>query len=265
MVSRIWSFNASCIGASHLKTGKVCQDFSLSWNTDNAAIITVADGHGSEAHLRSDRGARFAAEAALQCIKELLLVKQAAFSCPNTVLSALEKSIIAAWYEKIADDIRGEAADGNAFSLYGTSLYGTTLLAAAMTHNFWFAIQIGDGKCVVINEDNSISQPLPWDDRCFLNRTTSLCDEDAKNLFRHFYSEKLPLAIFLGSDGIDDSFPLNENEAHLARFYRSVYQNFLDEGLHKGETQFREILPLFTQKGSGDDVSTAGIIKKIAY
>jgi len=44
-----------------------------------------------------------------------------------------------------------------------------------------------------------------------------------------------------------------------------VYQHFLDEGLCRGETQFREILPLFTQKGSGDDVSAAGIIKKSAH
>jgi len=67
----------------------------------------------------------------------------------------------------------------------------------------------------------------------------------------------------LGSDGIDDSFPINENEGYLANFYLSVYRNFLEEGLEKGELQLREILPKITLKGSNDDISIAGIIRNI--
>jgi len=267
-------FNTSCIGASHLKAGKPCQDFSLSWNSGVSAIIAVADGHGSEEHFRSGRGSRFAAEAAVQCIKELILLKTDRLHDPDAALEALEKSIIAVWYEKIANDVQGDPIDGDA-----VSPYGTTLLAAAMTGHYWFAIQIGDGKCVVIDGGGNAAQPVPWDDRCFLNWTTSLCDEDAVRNFRHFYSEaqpsadklpsagellsagELPSAIFLGSDGIDDSFPLNENDEHLAGFYRNVFNNFINEGLHNGKKQLKEMLPLLTQKGSGDDVSVAGIIR----
>jgi hypothetical protein len=87
---------------------------------------------------------------------------------------------------------------------------------------------------------------------------------DAVDLFRHYYSETLPLAVFLGSYGIDDSFPVNENEneEYLSDFYTSVYRNFLDEGLQKGKIQVTEMLPKLTQKGSGNDVSIAGIIRK---
>jgi len=252
------AFSATSTGASHIKTNKPCQDYSLCWTTGKIAIAALADGHGADVHFRSDRGSRFAAEAAIQCLKEFVLQNKRALPDPATLLSALEKSIIAAWYEKIADDMRGDAIDGDAFIPYGT-----TLLAAAATERYWFAIQIGDGKCVVFNADNSITQPVPWDDRCFLCRTTSLCDEDAAGLFRHFYGETLPLAIFLGSDGIDDSFPVKDNEEHLARFYLEVYRNFVKEGLRKGSSQLREMLPLLTQKGSGDDVSIAGIIRNI--
>ena len=60
-------------GASHTKTGKPCQDFSVSWQSDdrqNLAVI-VCDGHGSDTYVRSDVGAKLAAEAALAAIKEL--------------------------------------------------------------------------------------------------------------------------------------------------------------------------------------------------
>jgi len=255
---RVSAFNASCIGASHIKEERPCQDYSLCWTDGKSAIAAVADGHGADVHFRSDRGSRFAAEAALHCIKEFITLKTAPLSEPDALLSALEKSIIAEWQKKVACDVKANLIEGDVFETYGT-----TLIAAAVTPHYWFAIQIGDGKCVVINRNKEAEQPVPWDDRCFLNRTTSLCDEEAAALFRHYYSETQPLAIFLGSDGIDDSFPVNENEKHIARFYYNVYDNYLKEGIKKGSSQLSEMLPRFTQKGSGDDVSIAGIIKNI--
>jgi len=255
---RLSAFNASCIGASHTKEEKPCQDYSLCRADGKTAIAAVADGHGSDVHYRSDRGARFAAETALHCIREFITLKTSPICEPTALLNTLEKSIIAEWHERVACDVKANPIEGNVLNPYGT-----TLIAAALTSHYWFAIQIGDGKCVVINRDKEVIQPIPWDERCFLNRTTSLCDEEAASLFRHFYSETLPIAIFLGSDGIDDSFPVNENEKHLARFYQNVFDNFVKEGLKNGEIQLREMLPRFTQKGSGDDVSIAGIFRNL--
>jgi hypothetical protein len=255
------AFSATCIGASHLKTKTPCQDYSASWASGQTAVAAVADGHGNEAHFRSDRGSRFAVDAAIHCIKEFVAQQKGALSDPSAALTILEKSIIAAWHEKIICDIKAnpynvDIIDGNMIDPYGT-----TLLAAAITEHYWFAIHIGDGKCVVIDEAYTISQPVPWDDRCFLFETTSLCDEDAIRLFRHYYDETLPLAIFLGSDGVDDSFPINGNEEYLGNFYYSLLMNFADEGLKKGKEELQEVLPLLTEKGSGDDISIAGIIR----
>ena len=257
----VFAFSSTCIGASHLKTETPCQDFSSHWNFKKTAIIAVADGHGSDDHYRSDRGSRFAVEAAMHCIKELIYINKKEIKKPDIALESLEKSIIALWYEKIAENIRGDPIDKCLVPEEAFTPYGTTLLAAAITGHYWFALQIGDGKCVCFDTDGSASQPVPWDEKCFLNRTTSLCDENAKSLFRHFYSGSLPTAIFIGSDGVDDSFPINKNEEHLARFYKSVYNNFVNEGRQNGEIQLRDMLPLLTKKGSGDDVSIAGLIR----
>ena len=267
MVKKPGAFNVSCIGESHIRNGIICQDYSGSWvstaDAGDIAIIAVADGHGAAAHSRSDRGARFAVDAAISCIQEFVLQKRKSLSNPDSDLAALEKSIIAAWHEKVnndsdADPLNNDVChDGDYISHYGT-----TLLAAAVTRFYWFAIQIGDGKCVIFNEKLHFCQPVPWDDRCFFNITTSLCDEEAASLFRHFYSEEFPIAIFLGSDGIDDSFPANNNGLHLGRFYTSVLKNFLTEGHEKGKTDLLNMLPLLTKKGSGDDVSIAGIVRR---
>ncbi|GBU28942.1 hypothetical protein R84B8_02504 [Treponema sp. R8-4-B8] len=262
MVDKISVFAESCTGASHIQIGKECQDFSVCIKTEKTAIIAVADGHGSDEYFRSARGACFATTETIKRINNFLKIHDDVLCETEQItdieLKTLEKSIVDGWREAITEDLKREPVENGT-----VTAYGTTLLAAAMTERYWFALQIGDGKCVIINEDNSVLQPVPWDDRCFLNRTTSLCDENACALFRHYYSETLPLAVFLGSDGIDDSFPINGNDEYLANFYTSVYRNFLDEGLQKGKIQLRDMLPKLTQKGSGDDVSIAGMIRGI--
>jgi hypothetical protein len=60
--------------------------------------------------------------------------------------------------------------------------YGCTLIAYVQTPDYWFAFHIGDGKCIcfdVEDEQLKITQPIPWDEKCFLNKTTSISDSHA--------------------------------------------------------------------------------------
>ena len=234
-----FSFNSTCIGASHLKEKKTCQDFSAYKSNPKFAIVAVADGHGGEEYFRSDKGARFAVESAMSCIEEFFLTNDSPLNNAEESLKALEATIFISWHEKIINDIKKNPVKIEQKRSDFYTPYGSTLIAAALTGFNWFAIQIGDGKCVVINNDKSFSQPVPWDERCFLNQTTSLCDDDAGCNFRHFYNKEKPLAVFLGSDGIDDSFPVNKNEEHLFSFYQGIYNNFKKEGFKKGAKQLR--------------------------
>jgi hypothetical protein len=129
----------------------------------------------------------------------------------------------------------------------------------AVTDEFWFGLQIGDGKCVVLNGEG-FTQPIPWDDACFLNVTTSICDTNASERFRHFFSQELPVGIFIGTDGVDDSYPVAENESHLYNLYEKIAANFMYTGFDQGFTELRAFLPRLSEKGSGDDVSIAGFL-----
>lgn len=73
-MSNIIVFNSTHKGASHYKNGKPCQDYSLSYQSDDESLYVsiVCDGHGGDTYVRSDRGSRLAAEITLQAIKEFV-------------------------------------------------------------------------------------------------------------------------------------------------------------------------------------------------
>ena len=139
--------------------------------------------------------------------------------------------------------------------------YGCTLMAYVQTPDYWFSFHVGDGKCVsmrVIEERLVCEQPIPWDDRCFLNKTTSLCDSNALEEFRYCYQGdgNFPLAMFLGSDGMDDSYGDGYN---LYNFYIQLYKMIIRKGVEKAHKELKKYLPVISRMGSKDDMSVAGI------
>lgn len=268
------AFNRTSIGHNHIRVNKVCEDASGSYTSDTMTIAVVADGHGSDNYPRTERGSRFAVQAAMNCVKEFM----ERFSPDEltheknhpTIFDQLSKSILSAWHTFVEDDCtenpfsEGElvvAADK--YKKYYQSgenvakAYGTTLIIIGATKEYWFGLHIGDGKCVSVDTEGNFSQPIPWDDNCHSNITTSICDSDASEEFRYFVSKEIPLAVFIGTDGIDDSYSGNDE---LDSFYQSVLTIFGEHGFEVGCNEVEEYLPTLSQRGSGDDVSIAGIL-----
>jgi hypothetical protein len=94
------------------------------------------------------------------------------------------------------------------------------------------------------------SAPIPDDGQCVFNFTTSLCADDAIQSFRSYASDVLPEAIFLITDGVVNSFKDEKGVYELLR-------KFLES---RDAEELKEFLPILSKKGSGDDVSIAGII-----
>ena len=131
------------------------------------------------------------------------------------------------------------------------------MIAYVVTEKFSFGMQIGDGKCVVIDQNGTVSEPIPWDENCQMNVTTSICDSDASDEFRFFVTAEKPSAVFCGSDGIDDSYA---NVEEMYALYRSILKIFVEHGIDVGKSEIKEYLPVLTKRGSGDDVSIALIM-----
>ena len=259
----------------------MCQDYSYSHIDENGlAIAVVCDGHGGKHYFRSDVGARFATEIIANNVREFvnhidetLLVgqpftQQAAIQTEidrqdfrkerpvDNAFRQLFASIIGQWQQRIEQHAATHALTEKEIAqveeqyrkefLSGYKLekiYGCTLMAYVSTPKYWFAFHLGDGKMISFDREAQWKEPVLWDDRCFLNKTTSICDSDALNEFRYTYQGDggFPVAIFLGSDGMDDSFG---EETNLVNFYVRVAKSLVKDGFEATFADIKDSLPV---------------------
>lgn len=288
------SLNFSCQGESHIATGKVCQDYSYSKVYENGnAIAIVCDGHGGKRYFRSDIGAKIAAEVAECKVRAFIdevglsLLKGASFTQCGTISEQITNqdfdktsnterafrqlfgSIIYEWNAQVLEhaskhpieEPEKEGLEERWIKEFEAKynlekVYGCTLLVCVYTPGFWFAFQIGDGKCFACDENGNWNEPIPWDERCFLNKTTSICDSSAIDEFRYCYdgTGNFPIAVILGSDGIDDSFGAEENQAN---FYVQILKSIAKSGIEATLSEIKSTLPQLSKIGSQDDMSIA--------
>lgn len=287
----IQSYHFSCQGESHKADNKPCQDASFSAVSDDGlAMAIVCDGHGGERYFRSDVGSRLAVDVICDSVKTFVenIDKNLFIGKPYTAQEAITSeevvrkqtpidvafrqlfsSIIYQWNQKIAEHATNtpvseweqehvpqkyldELTTNETFE----KLYGCTLMVFVQTPDYWFAFHLGDGKCISFQKEPLWSFPIPWDDRCFLNKTTSICDSNAINEFRYCYEGDghFPMAVFLGSDGMDDSFG---EDANLVNFYIQVVKMLVTDGLDETIKSIESDLPQLSKIGSKDDMSIA--------
>lgn len=263
------TFNMSVIGQSHITKEKICQDYSVSYYDEQIAIAVVCDGHGGNEYFRSDKGAKFACESALSSIKEFSQYEMNDINKnSDKILNQLIKSIIFKWNTCIYNDIDENNFTEEEISTLSDkekekinkkpeSAYGTTLIAVAVLQNYWFCLQIGDGNCTCIYEDGEIDCPVPQDDKCMFNVTTSMCDSNAFFNFRHYFSQKLPTAIFISTDGIENSF---NSQNSMNEFFKKILNSFIDNDFDNALDELKLYLPDLSKKGSGDDLSISAIL-----
>jgi len=297
------SFAVTVQGGSHIKSGTVCQDASGFYDDDSVSIAVVADGHGDSNCFRSDRGATYAVNCAIKGIQQFVkeheaLFKQGILKKPDPpshreleklIREKLIRQTVASWNMLVMTDCQKnpftEQELENVSEKYRkryeeeeniNKAYGTSLIAAAITPWYWFAFHIGDGRFSVLYKDSEGDQPVPWDPKCYLNVTTSICDDDILDrveegvrTFLSLHTDKEPpAAFFLCSDGIDDNYPVDEKEnaAHLYRLYREIAVTFAEEGYDSTfgndgmSGQLKDLATGFATKGKGDDTSLAGIL-----
>jgi serine/threonine protein phosphatase PrpC len=284
------SFSAAVVGSSHTKYGKDLEDCTANYNNPKMSLAVVADGHGADECFRSARGAKTAVECAIKALHDFINELEPQFTAKllrkatppsrkefEELLRNLVNHIIARWHEGVEQHFKIEPFTPEELEKAGEKYrekfaagtdyykaYGTTLIAAACSKDYWFGIHIGDGRLTALYKNGTSDQPVPWDDKCFLNRTTSICDDDAAERARFYVSihkEKAPpAAVFLCSDGVDDNYPVEKNEEHLYKLYRTIALTFAEDGFESTCKQIKELANSFATKGKGDDTSIAGFI-----
>lgn len=270
-----FSHSSSSQGYSHIKANKECQDCSGCFCNSDMAIAIVADGHGSSDYPRTALGSKFAVEVALSSIKsfvETLLGDESLLPITDeeesSLFSNLEKNLLSQWHSRVEEHLRknpiteydlvnvtDKYKDKYLVEKKYEKAYGTTLIISCITKQFWFGIQVGDGRCVVFSTNGDVSEPIELDSRCHGNITTSICDDDALLEFHHYFSKQdIPVAVFVGTDGIDDSF---SSIQELYLMYLSMMKILCENGKTVFSKEVDSYLPELSKRGSGDDVSLA--------
>ena len=284
-------FNKTCQGASPIKSNKVCQDCSFSESTPELSIALVSDGHGGERYYRSHIGSELACEVSSDLIRIFVRQMPSDFfvGAPLTqygingeccgqpskkhidALRQLGNSIIAKWREKIEAHAKENPISAEEMSMVPeeyhrdltdknrlAKVYGCTLIGYVQTPSYWFGFQIGDGKCFSFHQETGPKEPIMWDDACFLNKTTSLCDSYASEKIRYSFQGDgdFPFAVFLGSDGLDDSFGEDKN---LINFYIQVLKLAYKSDPKNVENVLSSDLSILSKRGSQDDMSISAI------
>ncbi len=269
-------YSHSCIGASHIKQGKVCQDSSAGLTGKGFCLGTVCDGHGGADYFRSDIGSRIAAEAFVSGVKDSAFLKKISRADEDEAEALLQqfvKSLITRWnmaaeahlaanpiteaeLENVSKKAKAYYENGQRLA----SIYGTTFIGFAFVGDLCFGLQIGDGMCVAADKNGVLFNPIAEDGECFLNVTTSLSGEDAYEKFRTFIAKKgdtlFPSAVFLCTDGVSDSY-IEEN---FYEFVSMALENF--KSCDGAQNELFDYLPTLSEKGSGDDMSVCIIIDR---
>lgn len=283
------AFNVDEIGSSHIEKDLPKQDFSgsESGETENNipyAIAVVADGHGGPQYFRSNIGSEFAVEVCKEIVLDLIKKNINAKKNENNIKNNIKKQ----WDSKVKEHFK---ENGKCFSSseleslrkeiehtddptkkkklneylekYKSAdnitdntikkAYGSTLIAVAAWNDTVMGIHIGDGTCVALYEDGNMNQPIPADKNNVANITGSLCNEDPN--CRVYFFEEMPIAVFVASDGLDDSYG---NGELLYQFYRKLCMHFIDDGLDYKNTLQKQLSEI-SARGSHDDMSIAGI------
>lgn len=275
-------FCQSVQGAGHIKKDIPCEDYGIKFETDECKIFALGDGHGDSNCPRSSFGSRTICEIAVQELQlfakeirnqkweEQLMDKYGASELVNQLVT----SIFGKWSCAVNEDFlqnplsekeESEAKDYIERYRRGERIehiYGTTFIACLMTDEYALLLQQGDGRCVVFDCEGNATQPIPWDDRCFANVTTSVCDVDAVQSCRYHIidlKQNAIIACVAGSDGVEDSFGSMDK---MHTYYREKLQIACELGVEELEKHLSETLPGFSAEGSQDDTTICGLIER---
>lgn len=264
MVSAWVGVSASVRGSSHVRSGLVNQDAVGVARHGDGLVAAVADGHGGNRYVRSDRGARFAVALALELGGPLLedTPETGPASRPSReLMAALMAQVVPQWRAAVLADAAAAPFTAEERTRAGVELdgdvtvaYGATLLVTIASSEGVGLAQLGDGDVVAVGPDGVAARPVPDDPRLVAGQTTSLCLASALEDIRYgeLDAEQVELLV-LCSDGYGNSFAEE-------RWREDVAADLLDDVRRRGIDGVGTDLPDWlaqSAEAGGDDVSMA--------
>ena len=260
-----WAFGSSRTGASHLRSGRSCEDAFALWSGASGAApciaAAIADGHGDSRHDQSRAGAALAVHAA---IDELVSFHRLYGETGSRVVLRSEfradfaRRATRRWREAVLDDASHRKIDmavPDSSTPGDFSRYGTTLIATMILTDTILVAQIGDGDIVLVRPDGTLDAPIPADTTLMGSETRSLSSRDAHLLWRTATLDRGAGGVLIAAtDGVSDSFDGSEGE-EFKKFVTSLASRIREFGIESVAGSLDGWLDRYSELSSGDDMT----------
>lgn len=247
-------------GASHIVHQIPCQDANkIKIRKDGIVIAAVADGHGSKKCRYSDMGANLATEVFIDIIDNLVEeTKQDEEKLIQLLRQSKSQDVIeeicTIWKERIHEDFLQREEEE-----FTEELYGTTLLGILVTDQFVFAMQIGDGDIVFVNETgvHRVIEPMKFLGTETYSMSSVRPWSQAIAYFQRLeMAKKSPCMFLLSTDGFINSF-INDHEYEVS--CNDYFHTLQEYGAKAVQENLYDWLTETSKSGCGDDITLVGI------
>lgn len=269
------TITASVIGPTHVKKNTPNQDaFAIEKGADRL-LISLGDGHGSDACFRSHLGSEFAVEAALSVMRTIDLLDIDGLTALDpqkcgAFIKRWAENTLKTWVKAVLDHLRAhpfsslevDGLDEKARkSLGGNALlaYGSTLMATFITPKIILGFNLGDGDMLVYHGKH-VDSFMFQDDHAIGNHTYSLCTSGSMSKLAYLYRETKGVeALLLATDGYRNSY---RSAAGFLKVGTDMQHLFKKHGAIVLQDNLSTWLQETTQGGSGDDITAAMVFFK---
>ncbi len=261
-------FGESVQGASHIRSGKPCQDsFKIDYNNE-IILLAVADGHGSDSCPYSKTGSTIA----VNTFNYLMASYYANYKKKKNGMIQLMRFLNREGDTNIAKNVEKEwkhrvykqhlnnhrevpkSSDGTPDKAAIYKMYGTTLLGLVITKYFTFAFQLGDGNISIVSDCGVES--LISGDHMLGVETHSLC---SKNAWRNAVCKvqqnqdsKQAFMYMMTTDGMANSFATDQDFYDTCKGY---YEAIKEHGCELVKDSLNCWLSETSEGGCGDDIT----------
>ena len=260
-------FGESVQGASHVRSGKECQDSLKKIEKDkDTVILAVADGHGSDSCPYSKTGSEIAVNVFCKIMEDYL---DTYAEQPEMLMTFLKRegdtkvaqAIDAEWKRRILRAHSGSKrevpldAEGHQDKSAVYRMYGSTLIGLVITDVFLFAFQLGDGDIMEVSKKGV--QNVIEADKILGTETHSLSKADSWKksitcIKKLEENQQLPVMYMLSSDGMANSY---KNEDEFRKTCSDYYALLKKHGAKAVSRSLKGWLKETSELGCGDDIT----------
>lgn len=237
---------------------------------EGVSIISVADGHGSNACPYSDKGSELATGVFCDIMSDYAIKYQSDMNGLFALLNKegettqIAKQIILRWEERVKWDFnrnrkdidKPHKEDGSVDYSAVYKMYGSTLLGIMITPTFIFAFQLGDGDIYIVSE-NEVS-PVIEGDKILGVETHSISKEDSwsKSLTRVINIDQFNIHPFMISISTDGWINSHASPDDFEKTCKEYFKLIREKGSEVIESNLAAWLSETSKFGCGDDITT---------